>query len=99
MILPIDDEYRIEGDRYSWSIQKARLKNGETTWESFNWFNSIEHAVNHLGEMMVRTSEAQILGEALAEIERVTTLLTHALSTKFEVIRKVKIDDGAGNDK
>ena len=93
MILPIDDEYRIMGDMYSWSIQKARLKNGETTWESFNWFTSIEHAVNHLGEMMVRTSDAQTLGEALVEIERVTTLLSHALSTKFEVIRTVKIDD------
>jgi len=93
MILPINNDYRIEGDRYSWSIQKARLKNGETTWESINWFTSIEHAVNHLGEMMVRTSDAQTLGEALAEIERVTTKLSHALSTKFEVIRKVKIDD------
>jgi len=93
MILPINNDYRIEGDRYSWSIQKARMKNGEITWESINWFKSIEHAVNHLGEMMVRTSDTQTLGEALAEIERVTTLLTHALSTKFEVIRKVKIKD------
>ncbi len=66
---------------------------GQTTWESIHWFNSIEHAVNHLGEMMVRTSDAQTLGEALIEIEKVTTLLSHALSTKFEVIRKVKIDD------
>jgi len=93
MILPIDDKYRIEGDRYSWSIQKPKIRKGHTAWGSINWFTSIEHAVNHLGEMMVRTSDAQTLGEALAEIERVTTLLTHALSMKFEVIRKVKIDD------
>jgi len=99
MILPIDDEYRIEGDRYSWSIQKARKKNGETAWESINWFKSFKHAVNHLGEMMVRTSNAQTLGEALVEIEKVTTKLSHALSTKFEVIRKVKIDGEEGNDK
>ena len=85
MILPINNEYRIMGDRYSWSIQKARIKKGETTWVSINWFNSIEHAVNHMGQLMVRTSDAQTLADALKEIEKVTTLLTHALSPKFKV--------------
>jgi len=86
MILPIDDEYRIKGDKHSWAIQKGRIKKGEITWESVSWFTSLESTVNHLGNLMVRTSNAQTLADALKEIEKVTTLLTHALSPKFKVI-------------
>ena len=86
MTLPIDDEYRIKGDKHSWAIQKGRIKKGEITWESVSWFTSVESTVNHLGQLMVRTSDAQTLADALKEIEKVTTLLTHALSPKFKVI-------------
>ena len=89
MILPIDDEYRIKGDKHSWAIQKGRMKQGEITWESVSWFTSLESTVNHLGNLMVRTSDAQTLADALKEIEKVTTLLTHALSPKFKVIQVV----------
>ena len=92
MILPIDDEYRIMGDKHSWSIQKGRMKGAEITWESVSWFNSLESTVNNLGQLMVRTSDAKTLAEALVEIEKIATLLTHALSPEFEVTRKVKID-------
>ena len=93
MILPIDDEYRIKGDKHSWAIQKGRIKKGEITWESVSWFTSLESTVNHLGQLMVRTSDAKTLAEALVEIEKIATLLTHALSPEFEVTRKVKIYD------
>ena len=92
MILPIDDKYRIMGDKHSWAIQKGRLKEGEITWESVSWFTSFESTVNHLGQLMVRTSDTKTLGDALKEIEKITTKLTHALSPEFEVTRKVKID-------
>ncbi len=86
MILPIDDDYRIKGDKHSWAIQKGRMKEGKITWESVSWFTSLESTVNHLGQLMVRTSDAKTLAEALVQIEKVTTLLTHALSPKFKVI-------------
>ena len=89
MILPIDDEYRIKGDKHSWAIQKGRIREGEITWESDSWFTSLEHTVNHLGQLMVRTSDAKTLGDALKEIEKVNTKLTHALSPKFKVIQVV----------
>ncbi len=92
MILPIDDEYRIKGDKHSWAIQKGRMKEGEITWQSVSWFTSLESTVNNLGQLMVRTSDGKTLAEALVEIEKITTLLTHALSPKFEVTRKVKVD-------
>ncbi len=91
MILPIDDKYRIMGDKHSWAIQKGRMKEGEITWESISWFTSLESTVNHLGQLMVRTSDTKTLGDALKEIEKTTTLITHALSPKFEVTRKVNI--------
>ena len=92
MILPIDDEYRIKGDKHSWAIQKGRIKKGEITWESVSWFTSLESTVNHLGQLMVRTSDAQTLGDALIVVEEIATKLTQALTTKFEAIRKVNIN-------
>jgi len=93
MILPIDDEYRIKGDKHSWVIQKGRMREGEITWESVSWFTSLESTVNHLGQLMVRTSDTKTLGDALIAIEKIATKLSQTLTTKFEVIRKVKIDD------
>ena len=91
MILPIDHEYRIKGDKYSWAIQKGRMRKSEIIWQSISWFTSIESTVNNLGQLMVRTSDAKTLAEALIVIEKIATLLTHALSPKFEVTRKVNI--------
>jgi len=93
MILPIDDEYRIKGDKYSWAIQKGRMREGEITWESVSWFNSLESTVNHLGQLMVRTSDTKTLGDALIAVEKIATKLSQTLTTKIEVTRKVKIDD------
>jgi len=99
MILPIDDEYRIKGDKYSWAIQKGRMKGDEITWESVSWFTSLESTVNHLGNLMVRTSDAQNLGDALIDVEKIATKLSQALTTKFEVTRKVNIDTEMDIDK
>ncbi len=83
MILPIDDEYRIKGDKHSWAIQKGRMKEGEITWESVSWFTSLKHTVNHLGNLMVRTSDAKTLVDALIAVEKIAAKLSQALTTKF----------------
>ncbi len=92
MILPIDHDYRIKGDKHSWAIEKGRRKEGKITWESISWFTSFESAVNNLGDLMVRTSDAKTLGEALIAVEMITTKLSQALTTKFEITRKVNIN-------
>ena len=92
MILPIDDEYRIKGDKHSWAIQKGRMKGGEITWESVSWFTSLESTVNHLGDLMVRTSDAQTIGDALIAVEKIATKFSQALTTQFDVTRKVNIN-------
>ena len=93
MILPINDKYRIHADKHCWSIQKPRKRkeNGKviTEWISFQWYISLEQAVNNLGELMVRTSDAQTLTDALTEVKNVTTTLSRALSPQFKVIQKV----------
>ncbi len=105
MNIPINDRYRIAGDERSWSIQQPRKrrdkKTGElkTVWESCHWFTSLEALVNYLGEMLVRTADTQTLAEALAEIDRVTTKLSRALSPEFRVIRDQQPDSPHGNFK
>lgn len=66
MIIPIDEKYRIKSDEHCWHIQKARTRTRDgkkvKDWESFKWVTSLESAVNILGELRVRTSDAQTLG-------------------------------------
>ena len=86
MILPINDQYRIASDSRQWMIQASRMKNGESVWEPKLYFGTIESAVKELGELMVRTSGAQTLVDALADVEKVTTTLSQALTPHSELI-------------
>lgn len=99
MILPINDHYRLAADEHAWALQRSRARrmNGETVtvWESFKWYGSIQQAVNALGELMVRTSEAQTVADALAEVQNVTTTLTRALSPAFRVVQIVDREEAA----
>ena len=80
MIIPINDRYRIASDPRQWMIQEPRTRNGETEWESRYYFGTLESAVKELRELMVRTSDAQTLEDDLADIEKVTTSLSQALT-------------------
>ncbi len=90
-ILPIDDRCRLAGDRYSWMIQKHRrrkTRRGNAVvddWETFSWHPTIEQAVNALADYQLRTSGAQTLADALAEVKRINAALTRALSPRLEV--------------
>jgi hypothetical protein len=91
MILPIDDRYRLAADRYSWSIQEYRGKRRQSLaerWEPISWHPTLDSAVNALSHLMLRTSEAQTLADAVIEVDRITAKLCHALSPTFEVRQK-----------
>ena len=93
MILPVNDQYRIAADSNSWSIQENKGVNRETgdvRWVSLSWHADLESAVNSLAGLMIRTSNAQTLTDALCEVERVTRTITHAFSTVFELRPKTK---------
>ena len=88
MIIPINDRYRIASHPRQWMIQEPRTRNGETEWESRYYFGTLESAVKELRELMVRTSDAQILVDALADVEKATTTLSQALTPHSESILK-----------
>jgi hypothetical protein len=80
MIIPVNDRYRIASDPRQWMIQESRTRNGKTEWESRYYFGTLESAVMELREVMVRTSDGETLADGLADIEKVTTTLSRALT-------------------
>ena len=87
MIIPINERYRITSDEYQWIIQKKRSRKGREDWESKLFFGTFEAAVKDLGELMVRRSEANTLVDALAEVEKVATTLSQALTPHIEGLK------------
>ena len=89
MIIPINDRYRIASDPRQWMIQEPRTRNGETEWESRYYFGTLESAVKELRELMVRTSDGETLVDDLADIEKVTTTLSQALTPTIQGLSKL----------
>ena len=94
MIIPVNDRYRIASDPRQWMIQESRTRNGEAEWESRYYFGTLESAVMELREVMVRTSDAQTLVDDLADIEKVTTTLTRALTIGIGGLEDSKLVGG-----
>ena len=86
MLIPINERYRIASDSRQWMIQESRMRNGETVWQPKYYFGTFKSALNELGELMVRTSDAQTLVDALIDVEKVTTTLSQALTPHSELI-------------
>ena len=84
MLIPINDQFRIKSDSMQWMIQRRRTRNGKQSWESKLFFPTLQGAINELGELMVRESQAQTLADALVAVENVTTVLSQALMPQFE---------------
>ena len=84
MILPLNDETRIVSDRYQWIIQRSRKRtvNGkpDQVWEAQSYYPTLPSAIKAVGERLVRDSDAEGFTEALAEIERISTRLSRALT-------------------
>ena len=85
MIIPINDRYRIQSDRYQWIIAKRRSRRGKEEWRAESFFRTFEMALRSLGEQMVRESKAQTLTDALTHVDHVATTLSQALTLEFEV--------------
>jgi len=87
MIIPINERYRIVSDEYQWIIQKKRSRKGKEDWQSKLFFGTLEGAVQGLGELLVRRSEANTLVDALQEVEKIATTLSQALTPKIESLK------------
>ena len=85
MIIPINARYRIVSDEYQWIIQRIRTRKGKEDWQARLYYPTLKAAVEGLGELMVRQSNADTLISALAAVEEVATQLSQALTPKIEV--------------
>ncbi len=91
MILPIDEKYRLTSDCRGWAIQKRRKRKDRKTgehvddWGPIHWYTTLDQAVNGLAALRIRTSDAQTLADALAEVKKLTATLSEALAPKFNL--------------
>ena len=90
MLIPINDQFRIKSDPLQWMIQRRRTRNGKPSWESKLFFPTLQGAINELGELMVRRSKANTLVDALAEVEKVATTLSQALTPQIEGLKDLQ---------
>ena len=90
MIVPINEQYRITTDPYQWIVQKKRTRKDQVDWESVTYHPTFKSALQSLGELMVRRSDAATLADALVDVENVTTTLSQVLAPEFGEVLKVK---------
>ena len=93
MIIPINQQYRIATDPYQWIIQKKRTRCGEEEWRAETYHPTFESALQSLGELLVRQSNAETLADALVEVRNVATQLSQALTIRIEGLEEAQSQD------
>lgn len=86
MMIPINDQLRIASDSRQWMIERKRTRKGKESWEARLYFGTLEACLKDLGELMVRTSKANTLVDALEAVEKVTATLSQALTPQIEQV-------------
>ena len=89
MMIPINDQLRINSDSRQWMIARKRTRKGKESWEARLYFGTLEACLKDIGELMVRTSEANTLADALKAVENVTTTLCQALTPQIRGVLEV----------
>jgi len=71
MIIPINEDYRIETDEHQWILKNSKAyrnkKTGElkVTWTPVGYYPTFEGTVNALADRMLRTSKVVGMEEAI----------------------------------
>ena len=89
MMIPINDQLRINSDSRQWMIERKRLRKGKESWEARLYFGTLKAAVKDLGELMVRESNVNTLVDALEAVENVATTLCQALTPQLDGVLEV----------
>ena len=88
--IPIDKNYAIGADQYSWHILKcrSRKRDGVTTdeWQPIKWYMTLEAAVNGFADYALRVSGASTVTELSEKQKNVFAKLCHALHPQFKVV-------------
>lgn len=96
MIIPISDDYRIEGTRYAWEVQRAFVRKSrrsgkrETHWNAIKWYSSLPAALEGLADLRLRTAKADNLLDAAREAKSIAAELGKALASVCKELCNVK---------
>ena len=94
MILPINDKYRIRGERHQWVVEERKRRVSKCSdvsggaymaWKAVGYFPTLQQAVNTLTDLQLRISGAKTIVEAMVESKRITSELVAALSPTFQI--------------
>ena len=92
MKLRITDQYQITTDEYQYIVNRKRTRKGKLDWDAESYHPTFQRALQHIGERLVRGSDAQTFADAIADVENVTTSLSQALRPYFEHGLELKAD-------
>ena len=94
MKLQITDQYLISTDKYQYIVNIPRTRKGGPDWEPESYHPTIQGAFQHIGERLVRASDAQTLADAIADVENVSTTLSQAVRDQFGEVLDTKNREG-----
>lgn len=69
MIVPIHDDLRIRSTELNWELQRPRVRNSESSWESFSYFPTFCLALEAAVQRDIRRHPAQSLAEAIEAVD------------------------------
>ena len=70
MIIPINEDLRIQGTAECWQLEKAVKRKGQTEWQAYKYFPTFMGAVGAACEQEIRLHPAQTLSEALQAVDK-----------------------------
>ncbi len=83
MHIPINDDFAIGSDQFSWQILKriTRERKGKSVqeWRPIKWYSNLENLINAFADFGLRTSEAESLADLLKEQKRLKAALCDSL--------------------
>lgn len=86
-IITINDDWRIESDKYCWQVCRHRVwrekDSGERreAWPAETYHGTLESAIKSLSQRLLRASEAYELASLKADAEQIQALLQKAAAT------------------
>ncbi len=88
MHIPINNDYAIGADQFSWHILKLRTlkRKGKSVqeWRPIKWYSNLENLINAFADFGLRTSEVESLADLLKEQKNLKAALCGSLHAQFK---------------
>lgn len=81
VIIPINNEWRIELEEYSWAVAKYRPRAdmSKKQWEQVTWHRTLRQAAENVRERLLFDSEAYGVDEAINAMSDSTRLIAESI--------------------